>query len=197
MTSTPDLVPAVRRLSGVLAGVRDSDLAAPTPCEDYTVGDLADHVGGLTLAFTWAAEKKWPDGSRGGPSGDASRLEPDWRARFTERLDALAAAWRVPDAWQGMTEAGGVPLPGGVAGLVALNELVVHGWDLARATGQPYDCGQAELDACLSFVEQAAQDGDGGSDGPFGPAREVPDAAAPLDRLVALTGRDPSWTPPR
>jgi hypothetical protein len=56
--------------------VADDQLAAPTPCPEYTVGDLLDHVGGLAKAFTWAATKEslaMPDLE---PSGDASRLEP-------------------------------------------------------------------------------------------------------------------------
>ncbi|MFD0683624.1 TIGR03086 family metal-binding protein [Actinomadura fibrosa] len=198
MATNPDLAPATRRLGALLARVRDSDLGAPTPCENYTLGDLIDHVNGLAQAFTWAASKKWPDGMGStGPSGDASRLEPDWRARVPERLDALGAAWRSPDAWTGMTEAGGVQLPGEVAGRVALNEVVVHGWDVARAIGQPYACDPDEIAACLAFVEPAVRENDGaGTPGLFGPTVTVPDDATPLDRMIALTGRDPSWTPP-
>lgn len=62
----------------------------------------------------------WPD------------LEDGWRDTLRQRLPALVEAWRSPEAWDGMTRAGGVDLPGEVAGLVALNELVLHGWDLAR-----------------------------------------------------------------
>ncbi|QXJ22805.1 TIGR03086 family protein [Actinomadura graeca] len=192
MTSAPDLAPAARRLGLLLAGVRDSQLAAPTPCVEYTLGDLIDHVGGLSKAFTWSAEKNWPDVPSTGPSGDASRLAPDWRARIPEQLDALAAAWTVPDAWQGMTKAGGVDLPGEVAGRVALNEIVVHGWDVARASGQPYEPGRDEIDLCMELVGPAA----GQPDGPFGPVFATAEDAPPLDRLIGLTGRDPAWTPP-
>ena len=69
----------------------------------------------------------------GGGSGDASRLVDDWRSRIPRDLAALAAAWRDPEAWTGMTRAGGIDLPGEIAGVVALDELVVHGWDVARA----------------------------------------------------------------
>ena len=53
-----------------------------------------------------------------------------------ERLDQLAEAWADPAAWEGLTEAGGLTMPAEVAGTVALDEVVLHGWDLARATGQ-------------------------------------------------------------
>src|SRR5207248_426338 len=123
----------------LVAGAPDEILTAPTPCPDYRLGDLIDHVGGLALAFTAAAEKDAGDATSQAPSGDASRLGDDWRTRIPRDLGRLAEAWRDPEAWTGMTKAGGVELPGEVAGVVALDELVVHGWDVARASGQPYD----------------------------------------------------------
>lgn len=200
MTPMPDLRPAARRMAGLLAGVRDSQLDAPTP-SDTPLAALIDHVNGLSLAFTWAAKKDFPDGGTQPPSANragigAESLPPDWRTRIPEQLDALADAWSSPDAWQGMTQAGGLDLPGEEAGHVALNELVVHGWDIARASGQPYDVGEDEIEACLVFVAPAVeQSGGKGVEGLFGPAVDVPQDAAPLDRLMALTGRDPSWTP--
>ncbi|MGP4026245.1 TIGR03086 family metal-binding protein [Actinomadura sp. 3N407] len=195
MTSMPDLTPAARRMADLLAGVRDYQLTAPTPCADMSLATLIDHVNGLTLAFTWAATKDFPDGASPPPSADASGLPPDWRTRMPEQLDALAAAWRSPGAWQGMTQAGGLDLPGDEAGHVAMNELVVHGWDIARASGQPYDAGEGEIGACLAFVAPAVEESGGeGVEGLFGPAVEVPGDAPAVDRLIALTGRDPSWT---
>ncbi|WP_067814617.1 TIGR03086 family metal-binding protein [Actinomadura kijaniata] len=195
MADMPDLGPAARRMADLVSGVADERLADPTPCPEYTVGDLIDHVNGLSLAFTWAAEKSFGDSPGGGPSGDASRLEPGWRSRIPERLAALAEAWRDPSAWQGMTQAGGVDLPGDVAGAVALNELVVHGWDLARAIGRPYEVTPAEIEVCLQV--SAPQPGEE-RDGSFlGPPVPVAEDAPPLDRLIGFTGRDPGWTPSR
>ncbi|TYB49505.1 TIGR03086 family metal-binding protein [Actinomadura chibensis] len=192
MTAMPDLAPAARRMAGLLAGVRDAQLDAPTPC-DMPLGALLDHLNGLTLAFTWAAEKEFPEGPSQPPSADASRLPPDWRTRIPAQLDALAAAWRSPDAWQGMTQAGGVDLPGEAAGHVAMNELVVHGWDIARASGQPYEVGEDEVNACLAFVAPTVeQSGGAGIEGLFGPAVDVPCDAPPLDRLLGMTGRNPA-----
>ncbi|GAA2130338.1 TIGR03086 family metal-binding protein [Actinomadura napierensis] len=196
MTSNPDLAPAARRLADLISTVRDDRLDAPTPCSDSSLATLIDHVDGLSQAFTMAAEKDVPEGGSQPPSPDASHLAPDWRVRVPERLDALAAAWREPSAWEGMAEAGGVQMPAQVMGRVALNELVVHGWDIARAGGQPYVCGDDEVQECLVFVGQAVeQSGGKGTPGLFEAPVPVPDGASPLDRLIALTGRDPSWTP--
>jgi len=191
-----DLEPAARRLGDLIGGVPEELLDAPTPCPAYTVGDLVDHVGGAALAFTGAAVKDTGDATSQGPSGDASRLSDDWRTRIPRDLAALADAWRDPEAWTGMTKAGGVDLPGEVAGLVALDELVVHGWDVARATGEAYEVDVPSLEAVQAFVAQFSQPGmEEARAGLFGPVIEVPEDAPLLDRVIGLTGRDPAWSP--
>jgi uncharacterized protein (TIGR03086 family) len=191
-----DLEPAARRLGDLIGGVPEELLDAPTPCPAYTVGDLVDHVGGAALAFTGAAVKDTGDATSQGPSGDASRLSDDWRTRIPRHLAGLADAWRDPEAWTGMTKAGGVDLPGEVAGLVALDELVVHGWDVARATGQPYEVDVPSLETVQAFVAQFSEPGmEEARAGLFGPVVEVPEDAPLLDRVIGLTGRDPAWSP--
>ncbi|GAB3596138.1 TIGR03086 family metal-binding protein [Angustibacter peucedani] len=195
MSAAFDLEPAAQRLAQVLRGVRDDQLADPSPCEHYSVGDLVEHAGGLALGFTWAATKQWPGGSSQAPSGDAARLDDDWRTLYPQRLAELGQAWRDPAAWQGMTEAGGVPLPAEVAACVAMDELVVHGWDIARATGQPYDVPDDEVAVAHGFVA-ASQGQPEPPPGLFAAPVDVMGEASSLDRLVALTGRDPAWVPP-
>jgi uncharacterized protein (TIGR03086 family) len=191
-----DLTPAARLLGDLVAGVRDDLLDAPTPCPAYTVGDLVDHVGGAAIAFTGAAVKDTGDVTAQGPSGDASRLTDDWRTRIRRDLNGLAEAWRDPAAWAGMTRAGGIDLPGEVAGLVALDEIVIHGWDVARATGQAYECDAQSLEAVQGFVAQFSEPGlEAERAGLFGPVVDVPDDAPLLDRVIGLTGRDPAWSP--
>jgi uncharacterized protein (TIGR03086 family) len=80
-----------------------------------------------------------------------------------------------------------VPLPGAVA----VNELVVHGWDLARATGQEYEPDPDALAASHDFL--AASVGDPSRDSIFGPVVAVPDDAPLLDHAIGLSGRDPNW----
>jgi uncharacterized protein (TIGR03086 family) len=194
--SLVDLEPAARRLGELVGGVTDDQLDAPTPCPEYTLGDLLDHVAGMSLAFIGAAKKDTGEATSHAPSGDASRLDDDWRTRIPPDLLRLAEAWRDPEAWTGMTKAGGVDLPGEVAGLVALDELVVHGWDIARAAGQPYDCDPASLEAVHGFVLQFSEPGlEAEREGLFGPVVDVPADAPLLDRVIGLTGRDPAWSP--
>jgi uncharacterized protein (TIGR03086 family) len=193
---TADLGPAAQRMSDLLRGVPDERLGGPTPCPAYTLGDLIDHIGGLTPAFTAAGTKTTPADATGKAEGDASRLPADWRTRIPRDLETLAEAWRDPAAWTGMTRAGGFDLPGEVAGLVALDELVIHGWDVARASGQDYDCDPQSLEAVHGFVSQfSGPEREAAREGLFGPEVEVPEDAPLLDRVIGLTGRDPAWTP--
>jgi len=188
-----DLEPATRTLARVVVAVRDDQLDAPTPCTETRLGAMLDHVDGLALAFTAAATKTPLAGGSQAPSADASRLGDDWRTRIPNRLAGLASAWRDPAAWTGMTHAGGVDLPGEVAGAVALNEVIVHGWDIAMASGQPYSCDEDLVEGALGFVRAAVAESPNGSPGLFGPPVRVADGAPLLDRLIGLTGRDPAW----
>jgi uncharacterized protein (TIGR03086 family) len=193
-----DLEPAAATLSRLVVGVRDDDLGAPTPCPRYSVGDLLDHVGGLAVAFTLAARKE-PTGADGPPPpGDAARLGPDWRERIPRDLRALGAAWRDPDAWTGMTAAGGVDMPAEIGGVVALDEIVVHGWDLARAVGVEYrgdPAALAALDEALDRFPMASPDARGDGREAFGPPVAVAADAPVIDRIVGRVGRDPDWAP--
>jgi uncharacterized protein (TIGR03086 family) len=193
MTTTIDLAPAAAEVARVVAGVRDDQLTDPTPCTGTSVAALLDHFVGLTLGMRLAAEKT---PTQGAPKADANTLPADWRTRMPEQLDALVAAWRKPEAWEGVTEAGGVQMPAGAIGLVALNEVLVHGWDVAVATGQPYRPDDASAHACLQFGHDFAAASPEGRNSIYGPVVPVPDDAPVFDRLLGLTGRDPSWAPP-
>lgn len=191
MTQFPDLGPAASRLASLLGGVRDDQLTAPTPCSDWSLGVLVDHVGGLSLAFANAASKGFGPLADVPPDGEP-QLEAGWRDRIAADLEKVAVSWQDPLAWTGMTRVGGVDLPGEAAGMFALDELVVHGWDVARASRQPYECDEPSLQAVHSLVLGVASAGEGGPK-IFG----APVAVAPgdplLDQVLGLTGRRPAW----
>lgn len=195
-TTMVDLGPAALRMAELVSGVGDEQLDQPTPCVDLRVADLVDHVGGLALAFTDAAEKTSDPAAGAPPIPDGARLRGDWRSRTSSDLAALADAWRSPAAWSGTTRVGGVDLPGAVAGVVALDELVLHGWDLARATGRPFSCDDETLQVLHQLIAPTAEPGQEASrEGLFGPVVPVPDHAPLLDRVLGLAGRDPAWRP--
>lgn len=187
-----DLTAACQHTADVLADVTDDQLTSQTPCEKMRLDALVAHIGGLALAFAAAAGKEFGPLTDTPPADDTA-LDTEWRTAYPRQLAALAAAWKDAAAWQGMTRAGGVELPAEVMGNVALAEVVIHGWDVARATGQSYRSDPASLQACHAHLRQFDP---AGTEGMFGPAVRVADDADTLDRVVALSGRDPAWRAP-
>ncbi|WP_329124925.1 TIGR03086 family metal-binding protein [Streptomyces sp. NBC_01465] len=185
-----DLEPAARPVAQLLDAVRDDQLDDPTPCPDYSVRELLAHLVGLTAAFRHAADKDLGPYTAN-PGSTLPTLGDDWRTVLPRQLDELVAAWHSPAAWEGETQAGGITFPAPVVAQVAVDELVVHGWDLARATGQPYEADTASLKIAEAMLDV----------GPelrgeiFGPVVEVPEGSALQDRVIGLSGRDPEWKP--
>src|SRR5438105_1581589 len=112
-----DLEPAAARVARVLAEVQDEQLRRPTPC-GISVGDVIDHIGTMAMAFTTKARKDVDGGPTGGPppAPSGANLGQAWRQQISQQLQTLAAAWAEPSAWEGMTKAGGLDLPGEVPG---------------------------------------------------------------------------------
>jgi uncharacterized protein (TIGR03086 family) len=175
-----DLSPATHEMLRLVTGIRDDQLDLPTPCAELSVAELLAHVHQLAAVFTANARKA--------PARPPTTLVDGWRAAVPVQLDALACAWREPSAWEGRVTAGGVPMAARDNAVVAVEELTVHGWDLARATGQEIVVDDDRLDHVDRFFELFGDD-------PFGPAVRAPDDASRLQRVVARTGRDPRWSP--
>ncbi|SDJ32346.1 TIGR03086 family protein [Actinokineospora alba] len=189
-----DLKPSADRVAALLPHVDDSALDRPSPCTKYRVREVLGHLDGLTSAFRAAADKEFGPLTDTDPGSAPPVLEPGWRERLPEQLDALAASWRRPEAWEGQTRAGDIDLPGEVGGIVALSEITLHGWDLAAATGQAYPVDDETAEILLGFVTQFTDDNRGTA---FGPAVKVADDAPLFDRVLGLSGRDPAWSAPK
>jgi uncharacterized protein (TIGR03086 family) len=189
MSDLPDLAPATRLTASVVAAVDDDALDRPTPCPEYSVRHILAHLDGLSMAFTAAPARtsaRWTP--RRAPSSSRS---PTAGANGSRQLETLADVWSDPAAWSGMTRAGGVDLPGEVAGLVALDEVVLHGWDLAKGTGHPYDSDPATAAVVKGFLAESRK-----GEVPesiFGPAVEIDDDAQTFDHALGLAGRNPAW----
>jgi uncharacterized protein (TIGR03086 family) len=182
-----DIEPAAMTMAGLVRAVPEERLGDPTPA-GMSVGAVVDHVRTFAGAFTRIARKEQV--SQPTPP-DADRLGPGWREQILADLDGLVGAWREPEAWQGEAVTGGAgTMPAEVAGLVTLDELVLHGWDLATAIDHPFHVRPEDVDAAIGFVTAFEAPRDGRL---FGPVVAVPDDAPPLDRLLGLAGRDPAW----
>lgn len=165
--------------SRLVDAVPDDGWAAPTPCPEWTVGDLVGHLVTGQLAVTQALG--------GAP---VAVDDTDLRTAFTRSAQAMAAAFAAPDALERLVTVPFGTVPGQVALGLRTVETLVHGWDLAVATGQPFDPAADDVEAALAFSRRAL--GDLPADrSPFCAPQPVGDQAPALDRLVALLGRRP------
>lgn len=189
---TLDLAPAADQMRQVVAGITDEQLTAATPCAGTDVAAMLAHVQGLSVAFRDAARKV--DGTTTStPPQEAPRdLRPGWREEIPVGLDELVQAWREPGALEGFSKAGGLTLPSDVTLIVVNNELLMHAWDLAKATGQPYAAAPENLEASWQMVSNTPDDPKA-REGLFGPRLPIADDAPLLDRVLAYAGRDPNW----
>lgn len=184
-----DMTEACARTAALVGQVGDDQLDAATPCRELDLGAVIAHIGSLAPAFEAAARKDFGI-LTDTPAEFAGRPERDWRDVYPRRLAALAEAWRDPAAWNGMSRAGGVDFPAELGGLIALCEVVVHGWDVAAAAGLPYVVDDRLSEALLPYVTASAENP---VDGLFAAPVAVPAEAPLLHQIVALTGRDPRW----
>jgi uncharacterized protein (TIGR03086 family) len=184
MNTTPaELADRLARAARNLqAHVQEPDLTGkgelPTPCSEFTVHELSEHLFATLVMSVHAAAKE--------PLPAEAPTEAPWAA-FPPVLDRLARAWADPAAWEGETSLGPNTLPAGVAGMVTVMELTVHGWDLATATGQSFT---ADEDVVATAAEIAGRIAEGArANGSFGPEIQAPADTTPLERLLAFTGR--------
>jgi uncharacterized protein (TIGR03086 family) len=172
----------------LVAAVGTDQWSAPTPCGDWDVRRLLAHVVGGNRVFAAALGGAPLEQARQALAGDP--LGEDPVVAYAESAAAVAAAFRAPGALERPVTIPFGTVPGAVALHLRIVEVLVHGWDLARATGRtvsyPDDVVGQEIAFSREFLPRVPPDR-----APFGPSRPLPDDAPPLDRLVALLGRDP------
>ena len=172
----------------LVAATRDEQWSAATPCTEWSVHDLVNHLvaGNLMFAALLGGERLPPPGTPTSWSGDQLGDQP--AAAFRASADAVVAAFAQPGVLEREVTVPFGTVPGVVAFHLRLTEVLVHGWDLARATGQtvtfPDDVVEQELD----FTRTALPDVPS-TRRPFAAPQDVPDDAPALDRLAALLGR--------
>lgn len=191
--TTTDLLAAVLAdLAVVVGGIAPGQSHDPTPCTEYDVAQLTDHVVGWLTAF--AAGFADPDGRAPRASLDGYTAPPDPAAAVRTAAAGLVAAVR-GGAGARPLRLGEAAMPGEIALGMILWEYQVHGWDLARATGQAWSPPAAAAEESLAFAPAMLTEDYQGEGRAFGKPVPVPDTAPPLDRLLGLSGRDPGWHP--
>lgn len=191
---TADLLrPVLADLATVMDGISPDRLADPTPCTDYDVARLRNHVLGWLTTFA---------AGYADPGGQAPPLDLDtYAAPSDPAAQVRAAAAQLDDALRAGAgerplQLGESAMPGGMALSMVLWEYQMHGWDLARATGQPWQPPVAATTASLDFAPTMLTPDYQGQGKTFGPPVTVAADAPPLEQLLGISGRDPAWRPP-
>ncbi|WP_433377893.1 TIGR03086 family metal-binding protein [Actinoplanes sp. CA-142083] len=174
------LAAAAERTVPVVSGIEDGQLHNPTPCTEYQVRDLLNHLFHGVVNFQALAAKQPVDWS-----ATPDFLEGDWRSRFADETRKMVEAWSDPAAIEGDNPAMGMPQE--VVANLALVDLTVHGWDLSEGTGQPYTPSPEVVAAIGPFTEQMAPTGR--EMGAFAEMTDFPPDADDFVRLLAHTGR--------
>ncbi|MFD8620422.1 TIGR03086 family metal-binding protein [Streptomyces sp. NPDC059513] len=177
---------AAGRALPVVRGIDDGQLGLRTPCAEYDVRALVNHLFQVVVNFQALAAREEVDFSQ-----EPEFVTGGWRTGFGVETARLVAAWDAPGAEEGTT--GQMGLPARTVGLMVLGDLTVHAWDLARATG-------AEFVPDLDVVEEvgpglAALAPQAREMKVFGEPFPVGEGATAFERVLAVTGRDPGWRP--
>ena len=163
-------------LAGVVGNITPDQLDTPTPCASFTVRGVLEHMIGGATQFTAAF---------GGQPAEADTS--DVLAAFGPVLTALAESIHAPGALDRTVDAPFGPTPGDAFASFVVLDGLVHGWDLATATGQAYEPSDALVAGVDAFAHQALdplRDGE-----TFCAAQQPPASATPIERLAAYTGR--------
>ena len=168
----------------LVAGLTPAELDAPSPCAGWDVRATLNHLLGATWMFTLVNQGQSADEDAGDVIGDDASLAVTAAAK--ENL----ASWRQPGAFEGDRSYLFGTFPATSAAMLNLEEVVVHNWDVAKATGQRLVVdpvvGHMIYDWGVSIPLDDFRD-----HGAFGPEVVVPASASIVERLVGLLGRQP------
>ena len=148
---------------------------APTPCRDWDVDTLTGHLFQVIAALDLAGHGRAVPADHWTRACPGAAIAPDWTAP-AEKVDL-----------------GGMVMPGDTVVAMLVGDLVLHGWDLAAATGRRYAPDAEAVAMTGEFL--AAFAAQGRDRGLFGEPVPVPADAPPLDKVLGLSGRNPRWRP--
>jgi len=183
MTPIEQLEQILPAVSAVLDRIDPDQLDHPTPCSRFTVRGVLDHmlVGGGTFAHVFRGEEP-PEITV--PPHDGRVPAPELRKTLADLLDAV----RSPGAMDRTLATPMGPLPGETFARFVAFDGLIHGWDLCRATGQPYRPDEQVVAAVDEFARAAVNDEmrDGDT---FKDQTTAPAGASRLEQLAAFSGR--------
>ena len=189
MTLHVELSDAADATALVVDHVTPAEMSAPTPCDEWDVRALLNHI----ILWTSYSLERRAHGESVAPElmERDFAAEPDFADAYRVQLDRAVGAWADPAVWDRQLDVMGAETPAADVGALIIAEMILHGWDLAAATGQDYSVSDRAAEAALRAVEANAElfrQYKGFAD----PVTVAADARL-LDRLLALSGRDPAW----
>jgi uncharacterized protein (TIGR03086 family) len=178
---------AAAETARVVVGATETALDQPTPCADWDLRTLLNHT---ILWTSYSAERRAHGESVAEDlmSKDFT-AEPGFAQDYEAQVNKAVQAWSEPAAWAGDRNVMGSAMPAADIAAMLIMETVLHGWDVATATGQDYHCDEQVAQAVLATV-QAQGDMFRQYQG-FAAAVPVPADASTFDQVLALSGRAP------
>ncbi len=187
-TTTSAIGEACQTITGIVRAAADTDLDSPTPCTDFDLRTLLTHFAGTTTAFVHAGSSRSLDPDD--PWGSNVKLSQEWPSQLEGNLSQIATGWSRAEALDGSID--GSQMPARALGEMLLIEVILHGWDVARASGQQVEISDAlgaEVLRCVSATADQGREFHA-----YGPEVTVAEDASDLDKALGLAGRDPNWT---
>src|SRR4051794_2411098 len=184
--TTENLERAFADTRAIVAKVKPDQMTDPTPCQSWDVRGLLNHIIGGSYYFAEcvntgvAPTEEGPDMTTG-----------DLVATYDEGIKQAVAGFATPGAMEKTIQMpfGALPAPAWMG--IATTDVFMHGWDLAKATGQPTDIdpelAAQLLEGARAFIQPAFRGDDTKS--PFGPEQTAPGGASAADHLAAFLGR--------
>ena len=186
-----EMAAAAAEAARVVNGVPDTagTLDAPTLCPDWDLRTLLNHT---ILWTSYSAERRAHGESVAEDLMNKDfTADPGFREDYARQIGRAVEAWSAPGTWAGTLNVMGDATPAADVGAMLLMEMALHGWDVARATGQEFSADDTTAEALEDIVQAQAElfrkyQG-------FADAINVPDDATTFGRALRLSGRDPRW----
>jgi uncharacterized protein (TIGR03086 family) len=187
---------AVDSVTPVVELVTPDQLELPTPCAEWSLRQLLEHMVGQNHGFAAAARGQGAELAVWAPRALGDDPSHAWAVSAGDVVAAFAAA--ADDETMQLAEFGpGAQFPVKTALSFVILDTLIHGWDVAVTTEQPFGCDAETARLLVRIAREVPADPAAREPGrPFRPALDLPATASPFDQALALTGRDPLWSPP-
>ena len=171
----------------VIVGIRPDQLGDATPCTEWDVRAVINHITGGATMFAECVEHGSVPDSRLGELMAGDNLGDDFKGKYRAASDRARATFAMPGALDKIVKLPFGEMPAGVALNIAIMDVMTHAADIAKATGQTIDDDEI-LTTALDVGRQLITD-DFRAPGVFDPEQPAPPNASAADRLLAFAGR--------